>query len=141
MVRLVFSDGGTVISGLIKVVTWSDWSHVSILTPDNMVIDSTMLHGGVKVRPYTELVKEEKRVLVREFPMLSQKTIEFAMTQRDKPYDFTAVLGLPFRRDWEEDDRWFCSELIAWAAKQAGEPLVNKDSWRITPQDLFEVVT
>lgn len=141
MVKLVFSDGGTIVSGLIKVVTWSDWSHVSILLPDNMIFDSTMLHGGVRLRTYDQLLKEEKRVLVREFPMLSQKTIDMALTQRDKPYDLTAILGLPFRRNWEEDDSWFCSELVAWAAKAAGEPLVNKEGWRITPQDLFEVVT
>lgn len=38
-----------------------------------------------------------------------------------------------------EDDRWFCSELVVWSCAMAGHPIINKETWRVPPQDLLEV--
>jgi hypothetical protein len=55
-----------------------------------------------------------------------------------KPYDLTALFGLLMRRDWQEEDRWFCSELVGWAFAQGGSPLFRADALhRITPQNLW----
>ena len=42
-------------------------------------------------------------------------------SQIGKPYDKTGALGLGLHRDWQEDDAWWCSELIPWAAQQADD--------------------
>ena len=42
------------------------------------------------------------------------------------------------RRDWQDDAAWWCSELIPWAAKQAGTDLFRPDALRrITPEHLW----
>ena len=52
--------------------------------------------------------------------------------------DVTAIVGLGLHRDWQEDDRWFCSELVAWAFEKAGEPLFRAEVLRrVTPQHLW----
>ena len=64
--------------------------------------------------------------------------IKAALTQLDKPYDFTALFGLLMHRDWQEEDSWFCSELVAWAFAQGGSPLFKPDAIkRVTPQHLW----
>ena len=52
-------------------------------------------------------------------------------------HDWGGVIGIGFRRRWHDHDAWFCSELIAAAFADAGEPLVRVDAWRITPRDLY----
>jgi uncharacterized protein YycO len=62
-----------------------------------------------------------------------------ALTQAGKPYDFYAIGGIAFDRNWRDSHRWFCSELIAAAFEAAGSPLLNPSAnvWRITPRDLL----
>jgi uncharacterized protein YycO len=65
----------------------------------------------------------------------------WASSQIGKPYDFSAVSGIAFDRDWHDENRWFCSELIAVAFEKVGHPLLSTRpsavSWRVTPRDLL----
>lgn len=140
MVKLIFSTSDDLVSRAIRLYTWGDWSHVGVLLPDNTVIDSTLTYKGVSQRSLEQFQSEDSKWEIIEHQGLSEELIGFMKQQIGKPYDFTGILGLPFRKDWENDDRWFCSELIAWAAKQAGTPIINKDAWRVTPQDLYQAV-
>ena len=57
-------------------------------------------------------------------------------SQIGKPYDYAAIIGFVFRRDWQADNRWFCSELPAWAAEQAGCPIFRAEAMhRVTPEN------
>ena len=54
--------------------------------------------------------------------------------QVGKPYDWTALLSWIVRRDWQEPDAWFCSELSeafigAWA-----RPRFREAVSRVTPR-------
>lgn len=66
---------------------------------------------------------------------------EWARTQIGKPYDFSAILGMALNRNWRDEDRWFCSELVAAAFEHAGTPLLSTRQsvgvYRITPRDLL----
>jgi hypothetical protein len=65
------------------------------------------------------------------------EALRWALTQAGKPYDFSAICGIAFERDWHDSRRWFCSELIAAAFEVVGSPLLNPSAnlWRITPRD------
>ena len=139
MVKLIFSTSNDFVSRAVRLYTWSDWSHCGILLPNDTVIDSTLSHGGVRQRSLEAFKQEDSVWEIREYQSLSPELIEFAKQQLNKPYDITGILGMPFRRDWQRTDRWFCSELIAWSAAQAGTPMIHKDTWRVTPQDLYQV--
>ena len=94
---------------LIRAVTWSQWSHVALA---HVIVDLPCDF--------------------REF------VIEAARSQVGKPYDPTALFGLLMHRDWQEEDRWFCSELVAWAFAQGGSPLFRAEALhRVTPQLLW----
>lgn len=140
MIKLFFSDNHLPVSYAIKLLTWSEYSHVGFILNDNVVLDSTFTAGGVKIRSFDEIKKHSSRILIREYPRISSDSINWAKSQIGKPYDFTAIIGIPFRRNWQEEDRWFCSELVAWACEKAGTPIVNKEKWRVTPQDELQAV-
>lgn len=53
-----------------------------------------------------------------------------------KPYDLSAIACFALHRDWQEQDSWFCSELVAGCLEQGGTKLF-KDAYRVTPQHLW----
>ena len=48
------------------------------------------------------------------------------------------VAGIGLRRDWRDDSRWYCSELVAWAIEQGGTPLFRGNRFqRVTQEHLY----
>lgn len=136
-VSLLFSTSGHPMSAAIRLSTWSDWSHVAIIDGDEVI--ETTAPAGVRRFPVVQAINHAKRGAIVELPCRDpQAVIAAAVSQLGKPYDYTAILGLGLRRDWQEEDAWFCSELVAWAFQHAGEPLFRADVLRrVTPQHLW----
>jgi uncharacterized protein YycO len=66
-----------------------------------------------------------------------EAAVSAARTQLGKPYDWGAIVGIALHRDWRAPDKWFCSELVAWACEQAGTKLLRFDNLdRVTPGQL-----
>lgn len=140
MIEIFFSDSDLIGSKIIRSVTWSQYSHVGFYDRQKgTVIDSRMKKHGVTEYPFEELKKEYPRILLRTFPNVPRSALDIARTQLGKPYDWTALAGIGLHRNWQEDDKWFCSELVPWACLQAGASVIFKDTWRVTPQDVLEV--
>lgn len=124
-------------SWVIRAGSWSTWSHVAIVSGDS-VIEAVAI-DGVSQRALADRKKQDPRWQLVDFACANpQGVIEAARSQIGKPYDYTGVLGIGFHRNWQQDDAWFCSELVAWAFQQAGCPLFRTGaSRRVTPQDLW----
>lgn len=136
-ISLLFSSSYSPAGALIRTVTWSRWSHVALVAKDE-VIEATPFYGVRQIKLDDAMNRARDSVLVELPARDPQLIIESARSQLGKPYDWTAVLGLGLRRDWQERDAWFCSELIAWAAAKAGEPWYRCESLRrVTPQHLW----
>lgn len=121
---------------LIRAVTWSKWSHVALIDGDE-VIEATW--PVVRVAPLADVIAKHSAHVIVDLPCACPEfVIEAARSQVGKPYDLTALFGLLMHRDWQEEDRWFCSELVAWAFSQGGSPLFRADALhRVTPQLLW----
>lgn len=92
-----------------------------------------------------------RRVPAETFPALWQKIesvpvsvenprelLAFLNRQVGKPYDWFAILALPFRESWHRRNKWFCSELVAEALSAGGSNAVPRlKSYRVTPRDLW----
>ena len=55
------------------------------------------------------------RVNLPATPEQEKRFYDFLAAQQGKPYDGTAIVAFIVDRDWQENDMWFCSELIAAA--------------------------
>ena len=93
----------------------------------------------VRVAPLAKVIAAHSAHIIVDLPCYSPaEVINAARSQIGKPYDLTALFGLLMHRDWQEDDSWFCSELVAWAFSRGGSPLFRREVMhRITPQHLW----
>lgn len=136
-IQLLFTTTRWPASWLIRAGTWSTWSHVALVDGDQ-VIESVMGHGVRRVPLYSAIRRSSRHALVSLPARNPALIIAAAAEQIGKPYDYTAIFGLGLHRDWQEDDAWFCSELVAWAFQLAGEPLFRAECLRrVTPQHLY----
>lgn len=136
-ITLMFSTADTAFSALIRATTWSSWSHVALVDGDS-VIEASVFKGVRRVS-LADAVRRVKSIQLVELPCRDPAAvIAAAASQIGKPYDYAGVLGLGFRRNWQDDDAWYCSELIAWAFSAASEPRFRADAVRrITPEHLW----
>ena len=127
-----FSAGNDPISWAIQARTGCRWSHCDVLMPDGLL--GSLPGGGVKVR---SRIRGEVRSAIYEVPV--QDGYFYAREQIGKPYDWCAVAGLGFwfPRDWQDEHKWFCAELVAASLMVAGCPLTSSNAWGITPRDLL----
>jgi len=59
----------------------------------------------------------------------------FLFKQLGKKYDYKGILGFATYSELQDKDRWFCSELVFEAFKQAGiELLRNIPSYKVSPR-------
>ena len=125
------------LSWAIRAASWSRWSHVAVVDGDT-VIEAITFHGVVRT-PLAQRQKQDPRWSISALPCTDPAAvITAAASQVGKPYDYTGVLGIGLHRNWQQGDRWFCSELVAWAFAAGGSPLFRTHAThRVTPQDLW----
>lgn len=142
MIIELFSRSSAIGSKVIRAVEWGEWSHCCYLHPDKMMVVEAVWPSGVRIIPFAEwLTTGHKTGWAKKIRhALTPAVWERAATQEAKPYDTSAVFGLGFHRDWQDDGAWFCSELNEWAAQEEGlgtyEPAYMhkigvKDRWRL----------
>lgn len=134
--RLIFCASQSPGSLLIRAATWSPWSHVAIVDGDDAI---EAVCPTVRVSPLVEVIARHSSFAFATLPCANPvAAINAARSQIGKPYDLKALVGMALHRDWQEDDSWFCSELVAWAIAQGGTPLFRPDAVRrVTPQHLW----
>ncbi|MDD2105723.1 hypothetical protein CMV24_15000 [Pseudomonas plecoglossicida] len=136
-IQLLFTTTRMPLSALIRAATWSRWSHVALVDGPN-VIEAVAL-GGVRQISKNHAMSQATDYCLVDLPArYPQAIIDAARTQLGKPYDWTGIVGLGLHRNWQEEDSWFCSELVAWAAAETGEAWFRSDALRrVTPQHLW----
>ena len=137
-VRVLFTRRRLPVSLLIRLVTWSEWSHVEILDGEEL-IGADMING-VCLTPLAHRLEISSHAAIMNIPCADPAAvIAAARSQIGKGYDYPGLLGLvTHQRDWQSDQDWFCSELTAWAFGSAGFPLFRADmAFRIVPQHLW----
>ena len=138
--KVIFCRSHTPSSWLVRLLTWSEWSHVVLVHHDGVhaveavwprvretTVDKVAAHNAV-----CELVD-----FPCQFPHVAYK---WAQDQVGKWYDLSALFGFIIHRDMAHPGRWFCSELVAEAFHQGWSPLFREALIdRITPQDLWKL--
>lgn len=133
----LFKHNGPIASA-IKWQTDSRYSHAALLFNERFLIESV---GGEGV--IGRLVQPEDLSQADVFDVLgideetAAVVFGFANGQVGKGYDYWGCARFISRRHLPENDRWFCSELVAESFKQAEYPLLMRvESWQVSPGDL-----
>jgi uncharacterized protein YycO len=134
---ILFSTNNLPGSIAIRWGTWSRFSHCDLVTESGQTVIGATPFGGVHEYPLDERLSGKFALYNVDADLASVEAA--AREQIGKPYDWLGCLGIAAHRDWQDEDRWFCSELIAHAFAKAGTPLVNPDLRlnRVTPEALL----
>lgn len=134
-VPLVYTRRKTFLSRGLQGFLWSDWSHVALVdVHTGSSIEAVFGIGVREVDLDVTLKGTEYRMVAVPTPD-PRAVIQVARAQVSKPYDTMGCLGIAVRRQWQDDDSFFCSELAAFAFDKAGDPKFSAEAWRITPRD------
>lgn len=140
MIRLRFVREADPVSSLIAYYSASPFSHVGVLLPDGSELGarSDSVGGkppGVQIRPgdYAKFAIE----VVFAVPCTDAQEgafLDFCHKQIGKKYDKIGILGFASGRNWRDETKWFCSELVT----RAGEvstilPYLYISYYKITP--------
>lgn len=144
LLRFVTSDSP--ISFGIRAAEYGFWaSHVEAVMPEGTLLGAHV-DGGVLNRAADydkgDFIKEMVVEIPAE-PAMVDSFHAFLRSQLGKPYDREAILAFVARRDWQDPDAWFCSELQAAALSACGwfaSPLATEFN-HITPRDLLLIVS
>jgi len=53
-------------------------------------------------------------------------------------YDWKGIWGFIRKKKRHSEEKWFCSELVAYALYKAGCPVSRREPWRETPTSVCE---
>ena len=142
-----FTRNNSLSSHFIRWAADSPWSHIEAKLVDYKLTDKITLNGwlgskpggGVQVRKWDYDPKCE----YQEFSILTTPEVEKGfydsfVKKIGCPYDWSAIFGFAFSRDWHKDGDWFCSEAFEDSLEDAGDGLFRGGNyWRITPGMFF----
>jgi hypothetical protein len=112
---------------------------VQLLFTRRKLIGANMF-GGVTLTPLKErLEKSSYAALVNMSCPDAFAVKNAAMSKLGAGYDYLGLLGILLRsKRLQSENRFFCSEFVAWAFWKAGAPLLRPElAGRITPQHLW----
>ena len=138
-------QGKSITSWSIRWFTWSRYSHASWILSDGSVIEAWHRGGVRHVRNWNMRHRQGTRINVYDIPAMTPEQrlqVEtFLRSEVGKKYYFWGILRFFSRRRNRRrvDDpsgvrRWFCSELVFEACRQAGIVLLaNVSAHQVSP--------
>jgi hypothetical protein len=152
---LLFARSRTLISWLIRLDTWSPWSHVAMLTPDGTVIEARFPGlkallaklflrrpaPGVREVALADFIADNGVIQPVVFPVKDVDAgMAWARTQVGCEYDWSGLFGFIVHRLWAHTKEWWCSELATMVLEKAFTPYLDPSAVnRATPQDLWQL--
>jgi len=144
MLKILQYRGRSLISKAIRLQTRSIYSYSAILLGGDATTGEVFeaWHKGGVLRSRDYLAVHSPRTLVDVFRIDAnfdeEKVRAFLETQLGKKYDYHAVVRFMTRRKVRDNDKWFCSELVASAFDVGGIDLINPRIARsyLSPRDI-----
>jgi uncharacterized protein YycO len=145
--KIIFGSSTKIGGKAIRGWTWSKWSHCGLLFDHPHYLSQPKVYEavafkGVITTSLNDFIDRYKSVAVVSVTVdaatyLNAKAI--AEAELGKHYDYLAIFGIVFQRDWHNPNRWICSEYVPFVFEEAGIPLIRTDESlnRIVPQDLW----
>lgn len=132
---IIYTTSNQIAANVIKIFTGCKWHHCGVIV-DDYVIEARML-GGVIHTPIKAFKARGEWAIESVKVADEEKAKEFLLNQIGKSYDISGAISLPFRRDWQDKHKWYCSELVAAAFAYGGSPLVKSNLLSVSPRDLW----
>lgn len=132
--KIIVVNSHGIIPWLIKLITFSKWNHSAIYIEEEGLVFESDIKPGVRSMTLEEfLVRYPNNEIIEVWVPNPRAAADFVKAQLGKPYDWTAIFSFLLRRNWQEDDKWFCSELVEATILAGGLKRFRDSTNRITP--------
>lgn len=126
---VIFGRSNHWISRLVRWRTRSKWSHVGIIVGGHVLEARGPI--GVQLTPLSQF---ESRYTVTERRCLPGSE-EKAKSKLGAKFDMWGLWGIFFKKHLHHKDKWFCSELVAYASNAVND----EHAHHITPEYLIYI--
>jgi len=127
--KILLFRGNSLISKMIRWQTNGNYSHAAIQLPNGRIIEAWHKPAKVRLRgPLQDWTNVEAFDVEGMTEEQWDKAIAWAEKQIGKKYDFGGVFRFVTRWRKQQDEKWFCSELVYQAVLEAGMPLLARVS-------------
>jgi len=145
-IQIQLSFNNTFAGRIVRKLTNSRFFHVDVILPNEFHPFNSNIKYLIGSLPFNGVSIHFKNYCLEETYSLevSKKQYEIFFNELEKQlgsrYDYLGVLTyLPakyFMREWDKENSWFCSELIAYCLMKANIHVSQENSNRVTPEDL-----
>lgn len=135
--RIGLHRTGGWMSRLIKWQTRSEYSHASLVLPDDTVLEALQGKGVIHGRSIRSVKEQVDLFEVACGVPVTEAALTFAKAQIGKGYDWTMVIRFLTRQpeSRKQSKKWFCSELVYASFAEAGWPLLRDTApWEVSPE-------
>lgn len=134
-IKVIYGRNYLPFSILIRLFTWSRWSHCGVISPCGKYVFEAAAFRGVVKTPLNSFSERYRSLYIGEM-LATSGWFERVQAELGKGYDWIAPLGIVFRMgNWNSKDKWFCSELVAHVS---GLFRCDRGS-RVTPEICYKV--
>lgn len=138
-IKIRFITDENIISKMIEIDTFSEWSHVEFILADGTYLGARA-SGGVEIRPanYCKPILE-RRYSIPCTDEAYEKIISFATSKIGTSYNFLDIIGLFLHADLTSAGKEICSMFVIQAMIAGGIQMLNvlpKYTNLITPEML-----
>lgn len=119
---VIYSRSRHPVTGLIRFMDGvGPWGHCAGILPDGETVIEARAFHGVVVTPLVEVIRRstDYRIVDREVADTAAGA-SWAESTIGAGYDWIGALSVPWRRDWQDDACWFCSEHVEVWLQQCG---------------------
>ena len=136
LMQVIFTSSDLPLALAVRFFTGCRWSHCGVVYNGSSVIEASALHG-VRAVSLNDFKARGKYCIVDFEVRDEHAAMHFLYNQLGKPYDWTGAIAYPFRGDWQEATKWYCSEIVAASLSAGGVDLFRDGIRSITPRDLY----
>lgn len=135
--KIIFNRNKSFASFLIRLLTASRWHHCGVCFDDRAVYEASGIHG-VRVTTLDEFKSRGEYQIVDINLPDEQSAFLWVRSQLGKKYDWSGIFSIIFqRKNWQKEDKWYCSEFAAKASEIGGLKLIRDGVNGVTPRDLW----
>lgn len=138
--QFIFTKTTSFVDRMIRLAEGGEWSHVACVLPTSQMAIEAKGISGVKLVKMDEIFHFSEDYAILQFEVPDPiAAFEYANTRVGKGYDFFAIPGLLFKKNWGMSDRDYCSELSLNCALAAGAP-IPEGRYRMGVKRLWDTV-
>lgn len=117
------------------------WGHTALWDEERSCFSEALMFKGVVETPHEHWFSKWSAVELVAVPVPDPGAgIRFARSTLGHGYDYLGAFSVPFRDDWQDPSRWYCSERDTMAIQAAGVTLFYDPVRGIHPHDLWRAV-